>query len=73
MGGGGGEGGVGGGREGGGVGREDEVGYSHESWSLSMGRASLCYSTVVDMEKERAQLLIRATSSEEQVCIGIFV
>ena len=30
---------------GGGGGRRE--GYSHESWSLSMGRASLCYSTVV--------------------------
>ena len=36
--------GEGGGRRGGGV-RGGE-GYSHESWSLSMGRVSLCYSTV---------------------------
>ena len=55
------EGGVGGGREEGGGRREEEgrggggegggrrrrgEGYSHESWSVSMERVSLCYSTV---------------------------
>ena len=37
------EGREGGGRRGGGGGEERGEGYSHESWSLSMDRVSLCY------------------------------